>query len=125
MFQVGNERSTIVTMEEVEDTNDFYQMQPSLEESDDVRRIKEEWTRLQIEADGLTNQLLRDAEEVRVGSLEEVVESAPRSQLTRGGPVKWQDVSTLPRTRLPSLDSMKDPTSTFPAISLRSSLRKK
>ncbi|KAL8559433.1 hypothetical protein ACOMHN_045230 [Nucella lapillus] len=108
--------------------------QESLEESESLRHIKEEWTRLQVEADGLQSRLLQDAGEVRegVGGKETMTTEAMTSAAMTEGPegrrgsqLQWQQTRTLPRSHLPSLDSMRDSSVlTFPTVSWRSSLRK-
>lgn len=106
--------------------------QEPLEESESLRQIKEEWTRLQVVADGLQTQLLQDAGEVRegAGAQEAITVTTTMTTMSRGfegirgGQLQWQQVRTLPRSRLPSLDSMKDSLSTFPSVNARSSLRK-
>ncbi|XP_076449077.1 uncharacterized protein LOC143285569 isoform X2 [Babylonia areolata] len=116
---VGDDHSRMDELEEgtwAADPN-----QESLEESESVRRIKEEWTRLQVEADSLQSRLVQDAGEVR-GGREGVDSGSDDTGLV--GQVEWHQVRTLPRSRMPSLDAMKGSTSTFPSINARSSLRK-
>ncbi|KAL8590630.1 hypothetical protein ACOMHN_011066 [Nucella lapillus] len=85
------------------DCEDHKVMTESLAESEDVRHIKEEWTRLQMAANGGQGQM--------------------SSSRVEGGSA--QDGAKKPPSRLPSLDSMIDRIPSIPSMEISTGLGKK
>ena len=77
----------------------------ALGESDDVRRIKEEWTKLQMEADGR-----KEKDEL---------------ESKNGGAAEEHDGRKHPPSRLPSLDSMVGRIPSIPSMEISTGLGKK
>ncbi|KAK7114443.1 uncharacterized protein [Littorina saxatilis] len=86
----------------------------ALEESDDVRRIKEEWTRLQMAADGGGKAVTQGA-------------GTHREELQKGAELRKADgtKTKMPPSRLPSLDSMIGRIPSIPSMEISSGFGKK
>lgn len=86
-----------------------------LEESDDIRRIKEEWTRYQKEVGGI--HTLKEAEELRVEIQTETEEANRRRTEAHCG-------KALP-ARLPSLEDMIGKVPSIPSMEIATGIGKK
>ena len=100
---MGDVRSSMAELED----NTRGDLTEALEESDDVRRIKEEWTRLQMEADGRREQMLEEASIMRT----EVQAAAEERKAEHDG-------RKPPPARLPSLDSMVGRIPSIPSMEI-------
>ena len=121
LLQVGGSRSSMAELED--DTQG--DLTGTLEESDDVRRIKEEWTRLQMEADGRREQMLEDASTRRSEIQEETNRRKAEFGARKTASVDGHDGKKLPPSRLPSLDSMVDRIPSIPSMEITTGLGKK